>query len=372
MTRDGCDRMDPSLVVWKRPCPHSVVAMKGGDDAVVARADQLNLIGRPNEALVTVGPVLAAQPEHAGAALAAGVALCALNRGREAIPLLERATSVHPQDPQLARLLACAYLMQGRYAQARRVSDEAVRLAPQDWQVRAQHARVLAKAGDPGEARDEALRAVQLAPAEAQAHLIVAEVVMSTTARTPDDLMIAEDHCLRVLEIEPNNAVALNNLAAVRLRAGTFRGSGGLLAGSVLADPMSDVARSNLWRLINSALARTCAIAQVLTLGPYTAAALGWVSAGVGVALALLPVAFGCAGLWAARTLPSSRRAFVRGYVHSGYMSRLRPAIVSCSILVSIEAVALAVRGPLVASPFVFVVVSLVAVLSARRRVRAK
>lgn len=96
-----------------------------------------------------------------------------------------------------------------------------------------------------------------------------------------------------------------------------------------------------------------------------------WVGC-LGAAGSLLPVAFGCAGLWAARTLPSSRRAFVRGYVHSGYMSRLRPAIVSYSILVSIEAVALAVRGPLVASPFVFVVVSLVAVLSARRRVRAK
>ncbi|MEI2649863.1 MAG: hypothetical protein V9G15_12855 [Dermatophilaceae bacterium] len=53
-------------------------------EATVARADALNALGRYDEALRLVSPILAADAEHLGAGLTAAVALINLRREAEA------------------------------------------------------------------------------------------------------------------------------------------------------------------------------------------------------------------------------------------------------------------------------------------------
>ena len=80
-------------------------------DAVVARADALNQLGRHDEALRLVSPVLATDPQHLGANVTAAVSLLNTGRVQEARPVLQRVAPAHPDAADPLRLLSYACLL---------------------------------------------------------------------------------------------------------------------------------------------------------------------------------------------------------------------------------------------------------------------
>lgn len=111
--------------------PEAVNAGAGGDATTrVRRADHANALGRHDEALRLASQVLAGDPTHHGASVAAGIALLSTGRVAQGIEMLRAAVAAHPDSAEVLRLLSCGYVRSGQSTWALRSARAAVALEP--------------------------------------------------------------------------------------------------------------------------------------------------------------------------------------------------------------------------------------------------
>lgn len=214
---------------------------------VTGRVSHLLALGRPDEALAALRPVLAQHPDEADLLCLAAQAHLVRDDDEVALGLAGRAAALDPDGEWPHRLRSIALRALGRPQEAAEAAYRCVQLRPFHYLPHLQYARCLAMLpGGLEQAWAEGNRAVQLAPQEPEVHLLMAQLAHPTTGTGPDGLRVAEAALRRTLELDPTNAAALNDLARIQLRR---RRSLRAIAGfsdALTADPHNEVALHNV------------------------------------------------------------------------------------------------------------------------------
>lgn len=268
-----------------------------GTGVELSRAQRLYELARPAEALEALGVVLAATPDEPGALRLAALCQSALGRQPEAAVTARTAVAADPDSEHARRILAHIHYKMGDYRTAASIAAEAIRLAPHEWRGFMLLARCLCHL-DPRAAAAPAERSRELAPTSPETHFTCALVYQALDRRDE-----ARAEYLRVLELNPQHALAHNNLAVLDRSA---RHGNRALRGfrrALSSDPQQSLARRNieailltrLWRL---ALTGVVGVEIVDAIGPALGStALRWL--GVGIELAVLASCW--FALWPAR-----------------------------------------------------------------------
>ena len=204
-------------------------------------------------------------------------ALMVAQRYDEAIPLLQRAITQNPEDPQNRCLLALCLINVGRAEEAVEMAGSAIALDPNaEWPHRIR-SQALAAIGKGNKAMQEAEEAVRADPNEAKAFFVLgerllqrrwrlkqaAEAARRGLALDPDsflghDLLArielrrrhwkqAEIGYRKALEMQPQNWVLMNNLAIALRGQGRQREAIAMLENAARANPRSTLAQRNLY-----------------------------------------------------------------------------------------------------------------------------
>ncbi|MEI2826439.1 MAG: tetratricopeptide repeat protein [Dermatophilaceae bacterium] len=262
-------------------------------DAVVARADALNQLGRHDEALRLVSPVLAHDPQHLGANVTAAVSLLNTGRVQEARPVLQRVAQAHPDAADPLRLLSYAAVQLREGSTAVGCARRAVELEPWGVESHIQLSVALTCARDHLAAVAAARRAVELAPSSAGAHLALVGALFPDGANPPEsDLTRAERHVQLALSLEPGNAIAHNELGRIAMARGQPFAAASALTRAVITDPRQDVALDNISLVFGLMVLRAHYVMFVLwfmaraAVKPVPVARLGlWLTEAIGVSV---------------------------------------------------------------------------------------
>ncbi|MGL5866535.1 MAG: tetratricopeptide repeat protein [Dermatophilaceae bacterium] len=184
-----------------------------------ARADQLIDLGRTDEALVVLAPVLAHDPEDAEAHTLAARAHLQVGTGSAARQHAETVVRLRPQAAYSHVLLSLALTHSGSQDAAAREAGEALRLDPHG-----QHGHVaLAVAGlnrtqDIARTRSAAAAAVERAPDDPDVHVLLAQAHMynGRTSVRSRDRRAARHHLDNALSLDPQHAEAQREVATLR------------------------------------------------------------------------------------------------------------------------------------------------------------
>jgi len=220
-------------------------------EAQLDRAQQLYDLGRSAEALDAVGQILAGRPDNAEALRLAALCLSAVGRQDEAVATARAAVAADPDSEHGRRVLSHMYYKRGEFRLAANIALEATMLAPNEWRGHMLLARCVCHF-DPARAVAPAERSRQLGPDGPDTHFACA-LAYQALGRTED----ARAAYLKVLELNPQHAMALNNLAVLDRSA--RRGNKALkgFRRALSSDPQQDLARRNIdsillsrvWRL---------------------------------------------------------------------------------------------------------------------------
>jgi Flp pilus assembly protein TadD len=197
-------------------------------------------------------------------------------RWAEARELVVSVLAEDPSSVTALRILSMCELALDRPEAARRAAVGAIAGAPEDWSAHQIHAWALTALGRPDEAVAAATEAVRLAPERALAHQALGRallesphrakeaypVVQRAVALDPHDAagfvllgVAADKHdrqdeqrtaYLKALELDPGNAIALNNLAAMDLDRGRLGKAARGVTAALQLDPQEQVLRTNL------------------------------------------------------------------------------------------------------------------------------
>jgi len=199
------------------------------------------------------------------------------HRFDEAIPLLQRAITQSPEDPQPRCLLAICLINVDRAEEAVEMAGSAIALDPQaEWPHRIR-SQALAALGEGNKAMQEAEEAVRADPNEAMAFFVLSErllqrrwhlnqaadAAMRGLALDPDsflghDLLArielrrghwkeAEIAYRKALTMEPQNWLLMNNLAIALRGQGRQQEAIAMLENAARANPRSTLAQRNLY-----------------------------------------------------------------------------------------------------------------------------
>lgn len=177
-------------------------------------------------------------PEAYAAQFAAGNALIQLDRPKEALPHLEQVIVHQPSHVCTHRLLATAHFDLGNHQQADRSILEAIRLGPNDFSNWYELARMCHLQHDTPNALKWATRALELAPNDPD--------VVNLYAVCGGQLGAMGNSTEAVLAIDPEHALAHNNLGTDHLNAGDYRKAEECFRRALAIDPMLRIARENL------------------------------------------------------------------------------------------------------------------------------
>lgn len=176
--------------------------------------------------------------EAYAAQFAAGNALIQLDRPKEALPHLEQVIVHQPSHVCTHRLLATAHFDLGNHQQADRSILEAIRLGPNDFSNWYELARMCHLQHDTPNALKWATRALELAPNDPD--------VVNLYAVCGGQLGAMGNSTEAVLAIDPEHALAHNNLGTNHLNAGDYRKAEECFRRALAIDPMLRIARENL------------------------------------------------------------------------------------------------------------------------------
>ncbi len=220
-----------------------------GDEvgATVERAVRLLSLGRADEAIRTLGPVVAAHPEQTRPSAVLAVALLQQQRAGEAADLLARVIAANPEAAEPHRLMSIALRLLRRPHEAVGAAYRAAVLDPHDVDHRVELAETYLATRQLAPAREAAQQAVAMAPESAASHLIMADVLFPEFVKPRKaDLVGAQWHVRRALELEPGNVYARNELARIMMADGRALEAAGVLSAAVGDDPDEQALHINL------------------------------------------------------------------------------------------------------------------------------
>ncbi|HET9168434.1 MAG TPA: tetratricopeptide repeat protein [Actinospica sp.] len=220
-------------------------------EADLDRAQQLYDLGRAAEALEIVGQILAGRPDNAECLRLAALCLSAVGRQDEAVRTAEAAVSADPDSEHGRRVLSHMHYKRGEFRLAANLALEATKLAPNEWRGHMLLARCVCHF-DPRRAIAPAERSRELGPDSPDTHFACA-LAYQAVGRTDD----ARAAYLKVLELNPQHAMALNNLAVLDRSAHRWSRALRGFRRALSSDPHQDLARRNIdsillsrvWRL---------------------------------------------------------------------------------------------------------------------------
>jgi tetratricopeptide (TPR) repeat protein len=233
------------------------------------RASALCDLRRYADALELLRAAIAADSQNASAWCLLVRAELGVNDVERGLQAARTAVSLAPEQSQPHLALSYALAVSADYEQAVRAAREAVRHAPHDGYAHAHLARVLVAVAKAGKKRAErrltleeagsaARRAVELAPDDAESHLAA-----GAAAYAAGQGQEARDAFARALAIEPQNAVAHNELARLRmpgrrqlLDSEALAEAAGGFATAVRADPRWEAAARNVDVALRTFLSR--------------------------------------------------------------------------------------------------------------------
>jgi len=204
-------------------------------------------------------------------------ALIVAQRYEEAIPLLQRAITQYPQDPDARCLLAICLMNTGKPKEAAEMAASAIALDPNaEWPHRIR-SEALAAIGKGNKALQEAEDAVRADPDEAMAFFILAERLLHKRWRLKKAIEMvrrglfldpesphghellgrielrrkrwkeAEVAYRKALAMQPQSWVLMNNLAIALRRQGRQREAIAMFENAARANPRSKLAQRNLY-----------------------------------------------------------------------------------------------------------------------------
>lgn len=300
--------------------------------ARLARAEILIDLGRPAEARAAIARILAAEPDHERAQRMLVRCLLQLNDPL-ALDAARRAVQLAPDGEHAYRLASLAHGKAGQHSAAVLHAREAVRLAPEEWRTH----HVLTSAllqSDPAQAYAAGQVGVRVGPHEPSMHLVLGLAAMRSGAT-----MRATEAFHQVLRLDPDNAMARNNLAVLDLRANRFGQAIGGFGSALAADPRLDLARRNIDAAVVSMLLK-------LRYGALLSELVAFQFFDTRLSGEARPAAAGLLAVWFATTVWGVTRVprRLRRYVLGTFRRRGRAAFIG--IVLAIAALGL-VLGPL-------------------------
>jgi Flp pilus assembly protein TadD len=235
-------------------------------DAVARRAEMLCQLDRAADALPLLQRALAGDPEHAELWRHLAYVQAQLNRPDEALLASSRALEIEPEEEWAHRLASLALDRLGRHADAVDAARQATRLDPDNWRAHVRLALALLGSGTAHrQAWQAATHAAELAPHEPEVHNTVGAMALAV-----DDFGQAEAAFRHVLQLDPDNAKAIHNLALVDRARGRLGQAAARFGDAVASDPrMHDSALAvddSLLELLRRMLWFTAAVAALLAM----------------------------------------------------------------------------------------------------------
>jgi tetratricopeptide (TPR) repeat protein len=275
----------------------------------LSKIQHLVELGRYREARAEVAQYLATDPDSAiGLCL---LATCELNLDKHhaALYAADRALTTIPEEDWPLRLRALALHKLGESAAAVEAAEAAVRADPSFWANHHTLANVSVTV-DKHTAHAAAAAAVELAPHQPEAYVTLGLTLSHLKRRREERAAYAE-----ALRLDPENAYALNNLAAADInRARLSRGTRNLVAGLRLA-PSEQILQRNLDAMVMRLMARLlnvlllCGLIGLIVANQLTDGAY-WGRASAG---GLLIAADAAIAWWTLRHLPKGAWRHLRG-----------------------------------------------------------
>jgi tetratricopeptide (TPR) repeat protein len=224
----------------------------GAPDGAVTRAEHLLDVHRPQEALRVLAAALAQDPQNVTALCLAARAELDLGEAARAHELARRAAAAQPHSEHPLRLLALSLCAMGRSVEACEAATAAVANAPNFWPTH--YVLAHASAGVPGMAtvaREAARRAVELAPLEAETHAVMGQVAIEEGDQTAAEKALHE-----ALRLNPDLAMARNELGRLQLLRKDHFGAASHFAHAAASDVRMDVAQHNIDAALAMAVGR--------------------------------------------------------------------------------------------------------------------
>lgn len=206
----------------------------------VQRAAQLLELRRPAQAEEILRSHLALKPDDVTALLLLARAFIQQERFEEAHDAAADVVRLAPAEPAGHIRLAESLIGLDQSERAETVAREAIRLAPWTGGAHYTLARALQELR-PAEALVAADKALELEPTNAQFHNVRAMCLGALGRRTEEEASYRT-----ALGGDPDNDVALNNLAVTHLERGRLGASGRALLAALRANPQAALPRRNL------------------------------------------------------------------------------------------------------------------------------
>jgi tetratricopeptide (TPR) repeat protein len=308
--------------------------------AAAARAEQLRVLGRVEEAERVAREGLAEEPGEPLLLGALSATLLRAHRHEEGLAAAEAACAAAPRAERGHRLRALHLSYLGRHPEAIEAGHLAVSLEPHEPTAVHGYATVLQRAHRLPEALAAARRVVELNPDDAGAHLLLADI-----ASDAGDRKLARAEYGTTLRIDPQNAAAQHDLALLDARTRRpARALAGLMVAGRLDPSMPEVMRTVvvvLWQLSwRLRIWLVVATIPALLVSADPAAARITAAAVLATTAAL--------GWWTVRDLPAGTFAVVRRAVRSDRPLTLTYAALALCLLTYL-AVLVSGIGPLAA-----------------------
>ncbi|KQU69655.1 MULTISPECIES: tetratricopeptide repeat protein [unclassified Rhizobacter] len=226
-----------------RDRPTAAPADDGSAAAAAHVREGNNLLGsgRLEDAAGCYRLAIKAAPHHAVAHVNLGFVLLEMNRASESLPVLRRATELAADSADAHYLLGTALQKAQQSAAAVPAFERALTLKADFVVAHRDLAKALHDIGQHVRAKAVLKTAVAIDRRLPDLHLFLGNIALHEM-----ELDAALDSYDRVLEIEPNHAVALSNKAQALLQLSDFDGAAVAAHRAITIDPSLHFARSNL------------------------------------------------------------------------------------------------------------------------------
>jgi tetratricopeptide (TPR) repeat protein len=241
---------------------------------LLARAHELNLLRRYEDALHLLGSLAASHPDSVSVHCETALALYHLGCLEEALAAASAGVRADPERDWPHRLQAVVLLASRRPGDALVSARAAASLAPHLPEALSVLAQAEAAVGEYEQAYATASELTRVAPEIALSHTTMGEVAMARR-----DWRLAEQAYREALRLDPQHWAAMNNLGVALQRQGRRRDALAMYQEAARLDPSGEVSPRNIVALVRPAIsAQQIAYAAVLAIVAPVAVplVLGW------------------------------------------------------------------------------------------------